>query len=301
MELQHKVYQYKYWVLHFVYRTSKTHFLLQVNQLLQVAQKCQSTISESGPDGVSQPDLQANSVMVVTAGRQLAKSLELQSLNDLGFSKRYVRCLQIAEVVNSMKSLMDFCRDQKVGPIGNYCVPTVFTSSVSGLQNVPATGFSNSHVAQLQQQQQQHVLQRSLSGNGLLLQNQPQPSHGTQISQQQTIQQLMQDVNSNGGGGVQQQSLLMQSGGRDGLGFRNSPSAATTSSANGQGNVVGHPPSRSNSFKSASNNFSFSQKVSDLPQNLHLSEEMVQDIAHESTENGFFNSELDDSMNYVWK
>ncbi|CAA0832215.1 Probable transcriptional regulator SLK3 [Striga hermonthica] len=35
----------------------------QVNQLLQVAQKCQSTISESGPDGVSQPDLQANSVM----------------------------------------------------------------------------------------------------------------------------------------------------------------------------------------------------------------------------------------------
>ncbi|VFQ77575.1 unnamed protein product [Cuscuta campestris] len=33
----------------------------QVNQLLQVAQKCQTTISESGPDGVSQQDLQANS------------------------------------------------------------------------------------------------------------------------------------------------------------------------------------------------------------------------------------------------
>lgn len=32
---------------------------------------------------------------VVTAGRQLARSLELQSLNDLGFSKRYVRCLQV--------------------------------------------------------------------------------------------------------------------------------------------------------------------------------------------------------------
>lgn len=31
---------------------------------------------------------------VVTAGRQLARSLELQSLNDLGFSKRFVRCLQ---------------------------------------------------------------------------------------------------------------------------------------------------------------------------------------------------------------
>lgn len=32
---------------------------------------------------------------VVTAWRQLAKNLELQSLNDLGFSKRYVRCLQV--------------------------------------------------------------------------------------------------------------------------------------------------------------------------------------------------------------
>lgn len=35
------------------------------------------------------------SFRVLTAGRQLAKSLELQSLNDLGFSKRYVRCLQV--------------------------------------------------------------------------------------------------------------------------------------------------------------------------------------------------------------
>ncbi|EYU19520.1 hypothetical protein MIMGU_mgv1a0022102mg, partial [Erythranthe guttata] len=61
----------------------------QVNQLLQVAQKCQSTISQSGADGVSQSDLQANSAMVVTAGRQLARSLESQSLNDLGFPKRY--------------------------------------------------------------------------------------------------------------------------------------------------------------------------------------------------------------------
>ncbi|KAG7014785.1 putative transcriptional regulator SLK1 [Cucurbita argyrosperma subsp. argyrosperma] len=110
----------------------------QVNQLVLVAQKCQSTIAESGPDGVSQKDLQTNSNMsknflnasisgqaasvvhcgeVLAAGRQLAKSLELQLLNDLGFPKRYVRCLQISEVVNSMKDLIGFCRDQKLGPI----------------------------------------------------------------------------------------------------------------------------------------------------------------------------------------
>ncbi|XP_057759432.1 probable transcriptional regulator SLK2 [Arachis stenosperma] len=89
----------------------------QVNQLVQVAQKCQSTVAESGPDGVSQQDLQTNSNMVLAAGRQLAKSLELQSVNDLGFSKRYVRCLQISEVVNSMKDLMDICREHKIGPM----------------------------------------------------------------------------------------------------------------------------------------------------------------------------------------
>ncbi|KAE9592604.1 putative LIM-domain binding protein/SEUSS [Lupinus albus] len=89
----------------------------QVNRLVQVAQKCQSTIAESGSDGVSQQDLQANSNMALTAGHQLAKSLELQSLNELGLSKRYVRFLQISEVVNSMKDLIDICKEYKVGPI----------------------------------------------------------------------------------------------------------------------------------------------------------------------------------------
>lgn len=89
----------------------------QVHQLVQVAQKCQTTIAESGSDGISTQDLQTNSNMVLNAGRQLAKTLELQSLNELGFSKRYVRSLQISEVVSSMKDLMGFCRDQKIGPI----------------------------------------------------------------------------------------------------------------------------------------------------------------------------------------
>lgn len=79
-------------------------------------------------------------------GHQLARDLDLKSLNNLGFSKRYVRCLQvmensfgfmsfvifffpklfiihlifqISEVVNSMKDLIDFSQDQKIGPLGN--------------------------------------------------------------------------------------------------------------------------------------------------------------------------------------
>lgn len=115
----------------------------QVNQILQVAQKCQSTISESGPDGISQQDMQNNSNLVMTAGRQLAKTFELQSLNDLGFWKRYVRCLQIAEVVNSMKDLMDFCRDQKVGPI-------------EGLKNYPSHAMASNMKKQKMQDMDQH-------------------------------------------------------------------------------------------------------------------------------------------------
>ncbi|XP_014512445.1 probable transcriptional regulator SLK2 [Vigna radiata var. radiata] len=109
----------------------------QVNQLVQVAQKCQSTIAESGADGVSQQDLQTNSNMVLTAGRQLAKILELQSLNDLGFSKRYVRCLQISEVVNSMKDLIDICEEHKIGAIEslkNY--PRLATASKLQMQKM---------------------------------------------------------------------------------------------------------------------------------------------------------------------
>ncbi|GAB2294054.1 hypothetical protein Dimus_028270 [Dionaea muscipula] len=120
----------------------------QVHQLLQVAQKCQSTISDAGSEGVSSQDLQVNSNMVVTAGRQLARSLDLQSLNDLGFSKRYVRCLQIAEVVNHMKDLIDFCMESKVGPI-------------EGLKNYPQHGSSTSKIQmqKLQELEQMATMQ----------------------------------------------------------------------------------------------------------------------------------------------
>ncbi|XP_064950139.1 probable transcriptional regulator SLK2 [Musa acuminata AAA Group] len=89
----------------------------QVNQLLQVAQKYQAAVSENNTAGVSHQDLQTSCNMFSTAGRQLARNLDLQSLNDLGFSKRYVRCLQISEVVSSMKDLIDFSQEQKIGPI----------------------------------------------------------------------------------------------------------------------------------------------------------------------------------------
>lgn len=91
----------------------------QVSQFAMVAQKYQNAAAQSGSSGLSAQDLQANCNMFVTTGRQLARNLELQSLNDLGFSKRYVRCLQISEVVNSMKDLIDFSRENNMGPIAS--------------------------------------------------------------------------------------------------------------------------------------------------------------------------------------
>ncbi|KAH7844259.1 hypothetical protein Vadar_026202 [Vaccinium darrowii] len=56
--------------------------LEQVNQLLQVAQKCQNTIAESGSDGVSQQDLQSNSNMSFKRFRKKA-ALALTSYQNM--------------------------------------------------------------------------------------------------------------------------------------------------------------------------------------------------------------------------
>ncbi|KAJ3691092.1 hypothetical protein LUZ61_020256 [Rhynchospora tenuis] len=88
----------------------------QVNHLIQVAQKYQAAV-EGQSSAVSHQDTQAICNMFVSAGRQMMKNLELQLLNEHGFSKRYVRCLQISEVVNSMKDLIEFSNKNKMGPI----------------------------------------------------------------------------------------------------------------------------------------------------------------------------------------
>ncbi|CAL9065905.1 probable transcriptional regulator SLK2 isoform X1 [Musa acuminata AAA Group] len=90
---------------------------LQVDQLLQVAQRYQAAVAESSSTEVSYQYLQSSCNLFAAVGHQLARDLDLKSLNNLGFSKRYVRCLQISEVVNSMKDLIDFSQDQKIGPL----------------------------------------------------------------------------------------------------------------------------------------------------------------------------------------
>ncbi|KAB1210573.1 Transcriptional corepressor SEUSS [Morella rubra] len=93
----------------------------------------------------------------VASAHQLAKALELPLVNDLGYSKRYVRCLQllfnlplgchcisgywcvapqIADVVNIMKDLIDYSGETGNGPMESLANFTCGARSLSGLHNM---------------------------------------------------------------------------------------------------------------------------------------------------------------------
>ncbi|KAI3807545.1 hypothetical protein L1987_23475 [Smallanthus sonchifolius] len=88
----------------------------QVSQLGNAAQKYQAS-TQNASSSLSSPEMQNNCNMFVASARQLAKALEVPLVNDLGYTKRYVRCLQISEVVNSMKDLIDYSRETRTGPM----------------------------------------------------------------------------------------------------------------------------------------------------------------------------------------
>lgn len=141
-----------------------------------------------------------------------------------------------------------------------------FQSSATFVQNIPSSSFSSPQISSPLQPQQ-----RSSSANSLLLQ-QNNTSLGNPALQQQMIQQLLQEMSNNGG-----QNGNNGSFGRNG--FKN-PSSSDSTYAGGGGNS------------------GFNQKVMDLP---HLNDDMVPDMAHGFSDNGFLNSDIDDNMSYVWK
>ncbi|XP_076924577.1 transcriptional corepressor SEUSS-like [Bidens hawaiensis] len=106
----------------------------QVSQLANAAQKYQAS-TQNASSSVSQPELQNNCNMFVASARQLTKALEVPLVNDLGYTKRYVRCLQISEVVNSMKDLIDFSRETRTGPMESLAKFPRRTSSTSSFHN----------------------------------------------------------------------------------------------------------------------------------------------------------------------
>ncbi|XVE60202.1 hypothetical protein DITRI_Ditri05aG0108900 [Diplodiscus trichospermus] len=124
----------------------------QVSQLGATAQKYQAA-TQNASTNLSAPELQNNCNLFVASARQLAKALEVPLVNDLGYTKRYVRCLQISEVVNSMKDLIDYSRETKTGPMESLAKFPRRTSTSLGFQ-------AQQPEEQLQHQQQQQTLQQ---------------------------------------------------------------------------------------------------------------------------------------------
>lgn len=97
---------------------------LVVSQVVHATQKYQSSINHNGSNGSLPQFSKANGNQIQEVGCWLANALDLQSVDNLGFSKRYTRCLQMAEIVHSLKDLMNFSQNNHIGPIEslkNYC------------------------------------------------------------------------------------------------------------------------------------------------------------------------------------
>ncbi|XP_009767965.1 transcriptional corepressor SEUSS [Nicotiana tabacum] len=131
----------------------------QVSQLGAAAQKYQAA-TQNGSSTASVSELQNNCNMFVASARQLAKALEVPLVNDLGYTKRYVRCLQISEVVNSMKDLIDYSRETRTGPMESLAkFPRRNGSSVGVHDPAQPSEDQSQQQPQLQSQQQQQQQQ----------------------------------------------------------------------------------------------------------------------------------------------
>ncbi|KAL0369301.1 UNVERIFIED_CONTAM: Transcriptional corepressor SEUSS [Sesamum calycinum] len=126
----------------------------QVSQLGAAAQKYQAATQNASPS-VSVSELQNNCNMFVASARQLAKALEVPLVNDLGYTKRYVRCLQISEVVNSMKDLIDYSRETGAGPMESLAKFSRRPNPSPAFQGQPQQPEGQLQQQQPQQQQQQ--------------------------------------------------------------------------------------------------------------------------------------------------
>ncbi|ONK56556.1 uncharacterized protein A4U43_C10F10020 [Asparagus officinalis] len=126
----------------------------QVSQLGAVVQKYQNAV-QNASFGLSSQELQNSCNCFVASARQLAKALEVPLVNDLGYTKRYVRCLQISEVVNSMKDLIDYSRETGTGPMD---------SLINFPRRNSSSGLHPQQQAQQPEGQHQTTAQNSING-----------------------------------------------------------------------------------------------------------------------------------------
>ncbi|KAL3701724.1 hypothetical protein R1sor_019746 [Riccia sorocarpa] len=130
---------------------SRKAFIQQANQLASLLSEYDSEDFDK-----SLENLNKHCNEFTATAKQLVTKLDTQITNDLGMPKRYARCVQIAEVVNSMKDLMDYNWKHKCGPIASlYTFPNAsklrMESVITGL---PTLSQVINHITQSSPRQQ---------------------------------------------------------------------------------------------------------------------------------------------------
>nr|XP_024398019.1 transcriptional corepressor SEUSS-like [Physcomitrium patens] len=133
----------------------------------------------------------------------------MPNVNELGYTKRYVRCLQISEVVNSMKDLIDYSRDNSFGPIASlHKFPRRSDgSSRSMLRNAQLRLLQEQQQRQEQVQQRQQELQQQqqLRQTDQQQQQQQQRQAASQQQEDLDLQSLLAETNTTALSSLQQQ------------------------------------------------------------------------------------------------
>ncbi|KAH7866317.1 hypothetical protein Vadar_018751 [Vaccinium darrowii] len=233
-----------------------------VNQLLQVAQKCQNTIADSGSDGVSQQDLQSNSNIGIEklSSGCYCPELQMQKMQDMD---QMATILGLPTDRNTLDKLLS------LNPRLN-----------SQMRNNPYL-----------------VYQGALSGGVVLLQ---QSNHNPSLLTFQssnyaefTDQWLFKYPDP--------AAAMARFGNNASVGGTAATVNAVKNSASPTPSRSNRFKAASNrdSFAVGGNN-GFNQKTTNLLRNFHLPEVMIPDIGHEFPEIGFFSSDLDD-YGFNWK
>ncbi|GAB4830648.1 hypothetical protein Ancab_020413 [Ancistrocladus abbreviatus] len=203
----------------------------QVSQLGSAAQKYQAA-TQNASSNLSASDLQSNCNMFVASARQLVKALEVPLVNDLGYTKRYVRCLQISEVVNSMKDLIDYSRLTGAGPMESLVKFPRRTSTSAGPQGLNQQSEEQQPPQQVQQpmvpnssnnqNSVQALVMQAASSNGMV--SVSNSLHTTRASLSSTIVGLLHENSMN----YRQQNSVSNGNSPYGGSSMPSPSSSTT-------------------------------------------------------------------------
>ncbi|MED6189091.1 hypothetical protein PIB30_092351 [Stylosanthes scabra] len=126
----------------------RSYLVPDVNQVSDAVSNFSDFIANNiNNNNVSTEEYGECSNNLVASTQELAKKLEVPMLDDnVGFAKSYVRCLQISQIGNNMKDLIDFSMENEIGPI----------ESLARFQN--RTGVVDHGEDELQQQNGDHDL-----------------------------------------------------------------------------------------------------------------------------------------------